>query len=390
MLKFKRQGVDLLKSVKILHCADVHIGALENFLGEKAVSRRFETLSTFEKIIDTAAEKGSELLLIAGDLFDSDSVEDSLVRPVLGKIASVPQIKVIYAAGNHDPLNINSPFNNKKYALPQNLFVLGTEDDCKNFEELGVRVYGRSFESVYMQGRERFSLSVPDDDFVNIMVLHGELRSDLNSNYNSVTREFIERCGIDYIALGHIHKFSGIGELSGTFYAYPGCPEGQGFDELGEKGVISGVISRGSCELEFVPTAKRMHSEESIDISGLAGTAEIYEKIISDVKEKYGESFGENLYKFILKGTPAFDGAVNTAELTVKLSGVTYYAKVKDCTDPVFDGKALESELSLKGLFYKTMKKRIETADPGERETLEKALYLGLRAFTGEVTCDED
>lgn len=377
-----------MKSVKILHCADIHIGASETFLGERAASRRFETLSAFEKIVDIAAEKGAELLLIAGDLFDSDSVEASLVCPVLEKIASVPQIKVIYAAGNHDPLNINSPF--KRYDLPKNLYVLGTEDDCKAFEELGVRVYGRSFESVYMQGEQRFSLAVPEDDFVNIMVLHGELKNDLNSNYNSVTREFIECCGMDYIALGHIHKFSGIGELGGTYYAYSGCPEGQGFDELGEKGVIAGEVSRGSCTLEFIPTAKRMHIEENVDVSGLAGTPEIYEKVVSSVKEKYGESFGDNLYKFILTGIPASDEPVNTAELAVRLSAVTYYAKVKDHTEPAFDEKVLENEISLKGLFYKAMRKRIENASEGEKETLEKALNLGLRAFTGEVTCDED
>ena len=36
-----------MDTVKILHCADVHIGAEESFLGEKSYSRRRETLLTF-------------------------------------------------------------------------------------------------------------------------------------------------------------------------------------------------------------------------------------------------------------------------------------------------------------------------------------------------------
>ncbi len=377
-----------MNSVKILHCADIHIGASESFLGERASARRYETLAAFERTVDAAAERGAALLLIAGDLFDSNTVEESLIRPVFEKIASLPNLRVIYAAGNHDPLNSNSPFC--KYDLPENLDVLGTEDDCRTFEALGVRVYGRSFESVYCRGEEAFSLVPPKDDFINIMVLHGELRGDLNSGYNPVTRGFIERCGMDYIALGHIHKYSDIGKIGSTSFAYSGCPEGQGFDETGEKGVIFGEISKGGSNLEFIPTARRMHIEENVDVSGLNGTAEIYEIAVSALKEKYGDGFGENLYKLVLTGTPGAEDAVNTAELSVRLSAVTYYAKVIDRTEPVFDSDMLEKEVSLKGLFYKTMKKRIDCAAENEKEMLENALKLGLRAFAGEVSCNED
>ena len=41
-----------MNNVKILHTADIHIGARDAFLGTTAESRRFETLLTFEKIVD--------------------------------------------------------------------------------------------------------------------------------------------------------------------------------------------------------------------------------------------------------------------------------------------------------------------------------------------------
>ena len=41
---------------------------------------------------------------------------------------------------------------------------------------------------------------------------------------------------MDYIALGHRHSFSGINIAGRTHFAYSGCPQGRGFDELDEKG----------------------------------------------------------------------------------------------------------------------------------------------------------
>ena len=238
-----------MNSVKILHLADAHIGAALSFLGAGADARRYEALMTFERIINTASEQGVQLIAAAGDIFDSNKVSEKFIAPIFEKIASVPKIKVVFAAGNHDPLTADSPFETRK--LPENLYVLGVTDDCITFDDIGLRVYGRSFESVYMAGEERFSLTPPDDDYINLMVLHGELRSDMGSDYNSVTPGFIESSGMDYIALGHIHKHTEIRRLGKTFYAYPGCPEGMGFDELGEKGVYIGKYQRAATISNF-------------------------------------------------------------------------------------------------------------------------------------------
>ena len=221
-----------MNSVKILHLADIHIGAAQSFLGAGANMRRYETLMTFERIIDTAREQNVQVIAAAGDIFDSNNVPEELIAPVFAKITAVPDIKVVFAAGNHDPLTAESPFKTRK--LPQNLYVLGVTDDCITFDDIKLRVYGRSFESVYMAGEERFSLAPPDDDYINLMVLHGDMRGDMGSAYNSVTPRFIESSGMDYIALGHIHKRTEIQRLGKTFFAYSGCPEGMGFDELGE------------------------------------------------------------------------------------------------------------------------------------------------------------
>lgn len=370
--------------VKILHCADIHIGAAESFLGEKAASRRFETLITFEKIVDIATENRVDVVTIAGDLFDSNTAESSLTDAVFTKIGSAPQIKFIFSAGNHDPLDMRSPFLKKQ--LPDNLYVLKTKDDCICFDDLSLCVYGRSFESAFLKGEERFSLNT-HSDYVNLMVLHGDLSAD--SDYNGITSEFIGNSGMDYIALGHIHKRSEISKIGNTCFAYSGCPEGQGFDETDIKGVYMGEIGKGICNLKFIPTAKRMHICENIDISAIGSTDEIAGYIISVLSKKYGEEFGENLYKIVLTGAVKFED-IPIDEIKSRIADKVYYVKIRDNTEIAINYESLAKETSLKGIFVKNMLEKIKNADHSQKDQYENALKIGLKAFGGEVKYSEN
>lgn len=377
-----------LDNIKILHTGDLHIGAKESFLSSKAETRRFETLLTFEKIVNLAISEDVKVVALSGDVFDSNDAEPQLSNAFFEKIATAKNIKFIYSAGNHDPLDSRSPFSREN--LPENLYVLKPFDDSITFEDLKLKVFGRSFESVFLKGEEKFGIDA-NSDYVNLMVQHGELSSDLSSQYNSITRSFIENSGMDYIALGHIHKRSDIGKIGNTYFAYCGCPEGQGFDEDGQKGVYIGEIGKNYCDLKFFPTAKRTHIVEKIDICGFDSTNAVCDKITETLKEKYGQDFGENLYKIILVGNIPEDLSISVAEITSRLSNNIYFIKIKDQTKPIIDLETLSEEASLKGIFVKNCLKRIaETADEAEKEKLQQALELGLKAFVSEVGFDED
>ena len=376
-----------MRTVKILHCADIHIGAAESFLGVLRENRRYETLITFERIIDIAKEENVELIAIAGDLFDSNNIEQRFIDAVMNKIREAAPIKVVFAAGNHDPLNAQSPF--LKEELPQNLYVLGTKDEEITFEELKLKVYGRSFESAFLKGEEAFSLPT-NNDYINLLVQHGELKSDLNSEYNAITPKFVKNSGMDYIALGHVHKRSDIGKIDNTYFAYCGCPEGQGFDELQEKGVYIGQIGKGKCDLQFVSVSKRQHILEKIDISEISGAVEISAEIINALKGKYGDDYSRNLYKIELIGSVSEEDEINTEEILSRISNELYFVKIKNKTEIKIDLEALKNEASLRGIFVKKMLERTENAPEDEKELYRKALKLGLKAFNAEVKFDED
>ena len=372
-----------MSAVRILHCGDLHIGASETFLGERAPSRRMEGLLTFERIVDIAEKSGVELVLISGDLFDSNKIENIFFERVMEKVSSVPQITFVYSAGNHDPYNFDSPFFNRK--IPVNFNVMPTNDSVIEING-NLKVYGKSFSEILQKGEERFSIEA-DRNTVNIMCIHGEY--GFGKDQNPITGDFVINSGMDYIALGHLHKRTLPAKVGNTYIAYCGCPEGLGFDELGEKGVYIGEIDKNRCDLEFVATSKRIHTVMKIDVSGLSSTTEIFDKILSQIKNEYGENFGDNLYKIELSGEVSQDVAVNTAEIAERLKEITYFAKVIDKTTVKIDLEKISNEMSLKGVFVRKMLEKAEN-EPHNKEQIQAALKLGLKAFAGEVELFEN
>ena len=377
-----------MPKVKILHTADLHIGANESFLGTKAALRRAETLLTFERIVDTAKENAVQLILIAGDLLNSNKIEYSFIERIYEKINQASNIKIVFAAGNHDPLNSDSPL--LKHSVPENLYILAAKDDCIQFDDLSVRVYGRSFAEVYEKGTSQFSILPKEDNTINIMCIHADLGSGSASQYNPITNDFILSSKMDYIALGHVHKRSNIEKIGNTYYAYCGCPEGQGFDETQQKGVYMGYLSKEECNLDFIPVCKRMHLVENFDISSLCTPAEISQKILCLLKEKYGQDYTENLYKITLSGEVDESADMNLNEILSRIKEEVYFAKLKDNTSFKTDLYELMKENSLKGAFVRNMMLRIDNAHDEEKELLKSALKLGLKAFKSEVSYNED
>lgn len=369
-----------MNTVKILHCADLHIGQTVSGLGEKGLLRRNEALITFENIINLAREYSVDFLLIAGDLLSSNSIEEHIISRVFDCISSIPHIKVIFAAGNHDPLNSESPFT--KRPLPSNLYVLQAKDTVITFSDKNCRIYGRSFSEVYLEGEARFTLPY-DDNFINIMCQHGEVRHDLSSNYNSITPEFIDNCGMDYIALGHIHKRSEIAKRGNTYFSYCGCAEGLGFDELGDKGVYIGEVGKGYVNLTFFKTSLRTNEKVEINVCDCEDSASVAEKTLNILREKY-ENFADNLYKIVLVGDIPFGRWFDTAATQSRLMQSVYFAKVKDETEIAADLDVLKNENSLKGIFVSKMLDLIKE-NPLDEEKLKKALNIGLKAFSTEV-----
>lgn len=107
------------------------------------------------------------------------------------------------------------------------------------------------------------TLSLQKEDR-NIVLLHGQVSDTMGMDRIYLRR--LRNKQIDYLALGHVHKHQE-GKLDDRGkYAYSGCLEGRGFDEIGEHGFILLAVE-DEIKTEFIPFQERLIVEEKVDIS---------------------------------------------------------------------------------------------------------------------------
>lgn len=389
LLKAKPHSED---GITIIHCSDIHLGASIPFLKDAdAKVRRSEIMNTFKKITEICKERNVDILLIAGDLFENHGVDLSVVNFAKKCFLDIPNTIVAICGGNHDYISADCPLCDNNWS--KNVFVFGKEIQSVEFPNMKLRLWGTSFTSTYMEMPRFDKINVPNDDYINIMVMHGDLLENENqiSRYNPVTLEQIGNSNMDYLALGHIHKTTPIRKVKNTFYAYSGCPEGHGFDEQGQKGIYYGTISKGTCDLQFIPISKRVLIEIHLDITSATNDNDVIGEIKTYLKKSFAYNYYDNLYKIVLNGFTDENYIPNCQNISSILSELVFYCNVTNHSLPKIDFKLLSREVSLKGVFVKNMLDRInKSIDDFEKENLKRALYIGLNAFDKEVIFNDN
>ena len=218
--------------IRILHAADLHLDSpFESLPEEKAALRRSEQRALLRSLAQLRAETGAELVLLSGDIFDSDrtwpETEDAL-RLALAEM----EVPVFIAPGNHDFFRPGGRW--QRLALPENVHVFTSPRlEAVELPEKGVRVWGAAFTDTVSAPLLADFRAPEAGDTLELMCLHGEVGVP-GSRYDPISEAELARSGMAYIALGHAHAFSGLRRAGDSFYAWPGCPEGRGFDETGD------------------------------------------------------------------------------------------------------------------------------------------------------------
>lgn len=389
-----------MEKIKILHCSDFHFDTpFKEYDKNIAEIRKEDIRETFIKIVALAREENAKIILISGDVFDNSTVTYETITLLKKSFENIPEIRIFISPGNHDPYSCKSYYNSTQW--PSNVHIFGDLIEKIDIDEYNLSVYGCGFGNNYVRDSILKGFKVEDPSKINIMILHGEVVSSNSiSDYNPVTEEQIRSSGLDYLALGHVHTYSGVNKSGNTYWSYPGCPEGRGFDELGPKGVILGDIGKAFADLSFLELCKRRQELLEVDISG----SENYEDIILKINMTLGLHNTDNdireiqynlrrdMYKVILKGSIEKDFSINKEILKEKLRDYFFFAKLKDTTEVKIDYEALSKEYSIKGIFVSKMLERIAAAEnETEKDKIKTALKMGLEALDyREVRIDEN
>ena len=361
-----------MSEIRILHAADLHLDSpFEGLPAGKAALRREEQRALLSRLSELARQEQVQLVLLAGDLLDSDNsyfeTGEELCRCLAGMGAPV-----FIAPGNHDFYTEKSPWT--RLELPGNVYLF-TENRIRGMElpALGVRVYGAAFNDKRSGPLLRGYHAERVPGYKNLLVLHGEVGARPDSPYNPITERDLQECGMDYAALGHIHKASGLQRAGDTWYSWPGCPEGRGFDETGEKSVNLITLSdSGACRLETRCIALRRYEELRVDVTGADPLLAVHTMLPDETVR--------DIYRVTLTGET--DEAPDLNRLRVNLSELFFELQLRDETRIRRSLWEKAGDDTLRGLFLKKLRRQYDEApDEAGRRAVEQAARWGLAAL---------
>ena len=348
--------------IKILHAADFHLdSAFSSLPPEKAAARRREQRSALEQL--AALCEDCDLVLLSGDLFDSARIyRDTL--DALKRFFAAVQAEIFIAPGNHDWLAQGSPYLTEDWGERVHIFKSDTIERIR-LEQCDV--YGAAFTAQEMPSLFD-GFAVADPDRLNLMVLHGDLQA--NSVYNFISAEAIAASGLDYLALGHIHKGE-VRKFGKTVCAWPGCLMGRGFDECGEKGVYKVTLDKTACRTEFIPLRTRKYEILTVE-AGDDALASVNAALPADTED--------DCYRILLTGE---SDAIDLPALEAALAPRFYSLSVRDCTVPKQALWAAAGDDTLRGHFLRDLKAQYDAADEDGQRKIAAAAKLVTALMDG-------
>lgn len=185
---------------RIIHTSDLHILSLNGYASDG-----------FKAVVDLALQSEAELLIIAGDLFDQNRIEDEVIDFVCKQIKRLP-IPVALLPGNHDCLVPESVYNrSQSWQECQNLHIFRDgRGETLNLSSLHLSLWGKPHDTYMNDVHPMEGVPHPETNGTwNVLVAHGYFVESVPRNPTSylIKESEIKGTNWDYIALGHIPLF---------------------------------------------------------------------------------------------------------------------------------------------------------------------------------------
>lgn len=347
--------------LKILHSADWHLDSpFGGFSESQRTLLKQEQKKIPGKITDLCLRENCDMMLLSGDLFDGKPSRDTveLVKNALAA-SGVP---VLISPGNHDYCGPGSCWQEE---WPENVFIFTGGLESVTIAGLDCRIYGAGFQSMDCEPLLA-DFRAEGEETYKLAVLHGDAMQ-ANSPYNPVTAAQVRGSGLDYIALGHIHK-AGAFRAGSTLCAWPGCPMGRGWDETGDKGVCIVTIGEKT-DIQPVSLDTIRFYELEMDVGQDA--VEALETVLPGAGTK-------DFYRIGLTGY----GSVDLAQLQKQFAACPNL-ELRDRTEAPMDLWAEAGEDTLEGIYFQLLHKAM-LEDPDNAETFRLAAEISRKILAGK------
>jgi len=373
-------------SVRILHLADLHLGAAFPSMGERGTERTRDLLAAFQRAVEYAAgdPRPVDLVVIAGDLFDTHDPEEGLVFQVEAALERLDRagLPVLLVPGTHDSLSYRrSVYRRMRLPKGAHLFSGPTLAPGPELTVRGetVQTYGVAYEpSASARPLRDFQPSGLADH--HVAVLHAALQDSphwkIRPTDLPISRSEIGASGLRYLALGHFHNFAEVRE-GRSVAVYPGTLEGKKFGENGPRSLVTAILSDSGVKIERTPWNARTLHEIAVDfqVGEVRDEAQLESRVLAFAGDR-------EIARVRLEGGSDF--VFEAERLAKRLAPRFFHVEIDDRTY-ILNAALLarfRDEATVRGVFVRQMLHRIERAsDPATRETASLALRLGLAEF---------
>lgn len=367
--------------VRLLHTADVHLGRHFPSLRNKGGEYRQQLLRTFERIVDLAVSENVSLLLIAGDLLDSNRVHGLTIGKLLSLLAKLQAsgIRVCIIPGTHDAYGDDSVY--RSLTLPQNVVLFTPEHRQQSFEDLGLTVYGMVAERGDWGKSPLQGLSLDQASKFHVGMAHCSVRRPgvVDSDAAILDADEIARSGLDYLALGHWHSFQDFSQGK-TAACYSGSPEPLDIDQKGAGNVVMVTLyDKEKAEVRPIQVGTRKCESMPIDVSSLESP--------DGVRKAIEARADPNLFLDVtLTGLARMDCDLDCQEMENMLGGKFFHLRVTDRSHPQLEQARSQNypEKTVAGRFLRIAEEKIATASTeADKALYEEALRLGFALLQG-------
>jgi len=212
---------------RFLHTADWQIGRQYGQFGaEDSVPLAEARLTVVEKIAELATREHVDAVLVAGDVFDAQTVSDRTIRRLFNALSAFAGPWILIP-GNHDAALVESVWQRARRldVVPTTAHVM-LEPGLTVFKELGFVVLAAPLTQrhTYNDLTEFFDAATTPPGLLRIGLAHGSVQGILAEGIDSpnpIALDRAARANLDYLALGDWHGTKAI-DLR-TWYS--GTPE---------------------------------------------------------------------------------------------------------------------------------------------------------------------
>jgi DNA repair protein SbcD/Mre11 len=389
--------------LRLLHTADVHLGARHADLAEQAAAQRERQFAAFKAAVDLAIAEPVDIVLIAGDLFDSNTQPKRSVERVAAELRRLvgAKIRTVIIPGTHDVYDRASLY--RVHDLPAMagstvdddlVTVLTPDRPSIHLKACDVVIHGPVFATKRAPHSPLRDLAVAGDGTAtwHVGMVHGSLAIPDRTDGDEVviTREEIEATGLDYLALGHWHSTQS-GKAGTTTYAYSGAPEPVAVTQDGAGKVLlvelEEAAGRRSVKILERTVGRTRFEKVDVDAAALAGQPEL-------IKQLASRADADLVLDVRLTGVRPDELDVSTDEVEDQLKARFLKVRVRDASVPALTEGNLPSPDTIPGAFIRNVEGHIaeleaegSEAAAAEAAELRDILRLGRLLLAGhEVT----